>query len=112
MKRLRQLLTLIVLILFSAEILAGVSIETSAASSHHQIISQSKERVAFFSLLTQESENEERADDKPHGYAIDLAPAMRLLSCELRNKVAFTHTRLSLPYGHQRVLKLVGQLVI
>src|SRR5882724_1944614 len=78
--RLRQFLTIFLLLLFSLENVANASIYNAGRenfSVSHNVSTQ-KESLAIFTWIIEQNENEERDDDKTHGLAAEFAPVSLL----------------------------------
>jgi hypothetical protein len=77
--RLRQVLTVILLLLFSLENFANALVDDTSGEefsvNHH--LSTRKDNVTIFTWIIEQNENEEKSDDKAHGIAADLVPVSR-----------------------------------
>src|SRR4051794_17407532 len=74
--RLRQILTIFLLLLFSLENVANAAIDNACRenfSASHNISAQ-KESITIFTWIIEQNENEERDDDKAHGLAAAFSP--------------------------------------
>jgi hypothetical protein len=71
--RLRQILTVFLLLLFSLENVANAAIDNTCREnfSANQNLSAQKESVTIFMWIIEQNENEERDDDKTHGVIAD-----------------------------------------
>ncbi len=111
--RLRQILTISLLLFFSVENVLPVSTDTDPEqySTYDQVSSQ-KEYPALFSWILEENESEERID-KAHGASGDVShPSFAFFNHHPIANVSLRLLASSLPVGRQQILKLIGRLRI
>ena len=111
--RLRQILTISLLLFFSVENVLPVSTDTDPEqySTYDQVSSQ-KEYPALFSWILEENENEERID-KAHGASGDVShPSSKLFNCHTIDNISLRPLEPLLPVRSLQILKLIGRLRI
>ena len=109
--RLRPVLTILLLLLFSLENVTYASMDAGRekySDNHH--FSTHKETPVQLSFIIEESENEERNDDKvPNHHAPTVHP---LLVCHPVSKTGHKQPGYSLLTDNQHILKLICRLSI
>ena len=111
--RIRQILTILLLIFFSLEnvVPACTDSEPEKYSTKDQVSSH-KEYRTIFSWILEETESEERNDNKAHG-ALDVAhSSITPFTYHLISKVSLRPINSSVHGGSQQILKLIGRLRI
>lgn len=112
--RLRPVLTILLLLLFSLENVTYASMDPGRekySDNHH--FSRQKEKPVLLSFIIEENENEERNDDKVHGSATHNAPTVHpLLVYHSISKTGHKQPGYSLLAGNQHILKLICRLSI
>ena len=111
--RLRQILTILLLLSFSLEnvLLASLDTDPEKYSTYDQVSSQ-KEYPPLFSWILEENENEER-NDKAHGAPGDVSHfSFTFFNLHSIANLSIPPLNTSLPAGSQQILKLIGRLRI
>ena len=111
--RLRQILTILLLLFFSLEnvLLASSDTDPEKYSAYDQVSSQ-KEYPPLFSWILEENESEER-NDKAHGPPGPVSHfSFTFFNLHSIANVLIRPLDSSLPAGNQQILKLIGRLRI
>lgn len=112
--RLRPVLTILLLLLFSLENVANGAMDVCSEKNqnlHH--LSAQKENLTLFSFIIEENESEERTDDKANGHTLHLGSTRHTsLICSSIFKAGHLlpwHSRVP---NNQQLLKLICRLSI
>ncbi|NOT74325.1 MAG: hypothetical protein HOP08_05300 [Cyclobacteriaceae bacterium] len=111
--RLRRILTISLLLLFSLENVANAVITTTFEKySPSEQVSTKKENVTFFSVLIEENENEEKSD-KSHAYLSEIPSISSSYSRFVQlNKITPQAFLSPISANGHRILMLTGRLRI